>query len=61
MQNLSPQDIESWFRTASPEQGVQVGQTALKTIAGYPQEHRDRFANNLSSDVKSRLFERETT
>lgn len=60
-QNITQQDVDSWLRSAPPEQVVQHGQNVLNTIASYPQEQRDRFSSSLKSDTKNKLFQRETT
>ncbi len=56
---INQQDVTQWFRTAPPEQVVQVAGKALDTIAGYPQEHRDRFSTELKSDTRSKLFDKQ--
>lgn len=60
MQQITQQDVESWLKSAPPEQVVQHGQKVLDTIASYPQDQRDRFTKSVKSDTRSKLFEPQT-
>lgn len=56
--NLTIDDIQSWARSAPPEQVTQAASKLLEQVSGYPDSHRQTFQKGMSAQTR-KLFQGE--